>query len=388
MDLRRSFKHSFDGFSSKLYRKNRLRNGLPNPVSFAQVPSHKIKSAGTPTMKDVAERASVSVTTVSHVLNKTRHVDPDLVRRVENAVRRLGYQPNALARGLRRKETRMLGMVVPDNSNPYFAELARTIEDTCFERGYSVILCNSDEDAAKESAYVSLLAEKRVDGIVFVASGNDCSGLEALLQHRIPVVALDRELKGMRCDSIVVDNRHGGRQATLHLIGGKHRRIGCICGPRNLTSAEERLQGYKDALSEARLPLDPALIQWGNFHIEGGYAAVQVLLDLSKPITAVFASNDLMAVGALRGIAARGLRVPDDVAVVGFDDIRFAKYTQPPLTTVMQPIRQIGKLATELVMARVNGERREPQRHRLKTILVVRESCGIKLPAQKQPTAL
>ncbi len=332
-------------------------------------------------MKDVAERASVSVTTVSHVLNKTRFVNRNLVRRVENAFRSLGYQPNALARGLRRRETRMLGMVVPDNSNLYFAELARSIEDACFECGYSVILCNSDEDAAKESAYLSLLAEKRVDGIVFVASGSDRSGVQAFLQHKIPMVVLDRELKGTKCDSIVVDNRHGGRQATLHLISGNHRRIGCICGPKNLTSANERLQGYKDAISEARLPVDPALIQIGNFHIQGGYAAVQALLNLPNRITAVFASNDLMAVGALRGIAARGLRVPEDVAVVGFDDIALAKYTEPPLTTVMQPIREIGKLATELVMARVNGERREPQRHRLKTSLVIRESCGIKLPA-------
>jgi LacI family transcriptional regulator len=198
---------------------------------------------------------------------------------------------------------------------------------------------------------------------------------------------LDRELKAARCDSIVVDNRHGGRQATLHLIGGNHRRIGCICGPSNLTSAKERLQGYKDAVSEARLPVDPALIQMGNFHIEGGYEAVQVLLKLSNRITAVFAANDLMAVGALRGIAARGLRVPDDVAVVGFDDIALAKYTEPPLTTIKQPIREIGKLATELIMARVNGERREPQNHRLKTNLIVRGSCGIKLPTHPGPNA-
>ena len=227
----------------------------------------------------------------------------------------------------------MLGMVVPDNRNLYFAELARSVEDACFERGYNVILCNSDEDPAKESAYLSLLAEKRVDGIVFVASGTDRSGVQALVQHKIPVVALDRELKGMICDSIIVDNRDGGHQATWHLIGGNHRRIGCISGPKNLASAKERLQGYRDALAEARLPVEPALIQMGNFHIEGGYTAVQALLDLPNRVTAIFAANDLMAIGALRGIAARGLRVPEDVAVVGFDDIALAMYTEPPLTT-------------------------------------------------------
>ena len=338
-------------------------------------------------MKDVAERASVSVTTVSHVLNKTRYVDRKLVRRVEDAFRSLGYQPNALARGLRRQETRMLGMVVPDNRNLYFAELARSVEDACFELGYNVILCNSDEDPAKESAYLSLLAEKRVDGIVFVASGTDRSGVQALLQHKIPVVALDRELKGMNCDSIIVDNRDGGRQATLHLISGNHRRIGCISGPKNLASAKDRLQGYRDALAEARLPVEPALIQMGNFHIEGGYTAVQALLNLPNRVTAIFAANDLMAIGALRGIAARGLRVPEDVAIVGFDDIALAMYTEPPLTTVRQPIREIGKLATELIMARVNGERKEPQSRRLQTSLIVRESCGIKVPAHPRPKA-
>ena len=338
-------------------------------------------------MKDVAELAGVSVTTVSHVLNKTRYVDRSLVRRVENAFKSLGYQPNALARGLRRRETRMLGMVVPDNSNPYFAELARGIEDACFKCDYNVILCNSDGDQAKERAYLSLLAEKRVDGIVFVASGDDRSGVEAVLQQKIPIVLLDRELKGTKCDSIVVDNRFAARQATLHLIRGNHRCIGCICGPRNLTSAQERLQGYQDALIEARLPVDAKLIQPGNFHIEGGYAAVQALLDLPDRVTAVFASNDLMAVGALRGIAARGLRVPADVAVIGFDGVSLGKYTEPPLTTMMQPIREIGKLATELVLARVNGERKQPQRHCLKTSLVIRGSCGIEPAVESRPSA-
>ena len=158
-------------------------------------------------------------------------------------------------------------------------------------------------------------------------------------------------------------------------------------GPKNLTSAKERLQGYRDALAEAGLPVDPALIQMGNFHVEGGYTAVQALLKLPNRVTAIFAANDLMAIGALRGIAARGLRVPEDVAVVGFDDIALAMYTEPPLTTVKQPIREIGKLATELIMARVNGERKEPQSRRLKTSLIVRESCGIKVSAAPRAKA-
>jgi LacI family transcriptional regulator len=353
----------------------------------AQVPPNHIKSTRTHTMKDVAELAGVSVTTVSHVLNKTRYVDRRLVRRVESAFKSLHYQPNALARGLRRKETRMLGIVVPDNSNPYFAELARSIEDACFECDYNLILCNSDEDAAKERAYLSLLTEKRVDGIIFVTSGEGRSGVEAVLEQNVPVVVLDRELKGTKCDSIVVDNRSGARQATLHLMRGNHRRIGCICGPRNLSSARERLQGYQDALTEARLPVDTKLIQAGDFHIDGGCAAMQALLDIPNRITAVFASDDLMAMGALRAIAARGLRVPDDVAVVGFDGIALGRYTLPALTTMAQPVREIAKLATDLVLARVNGGRKEPQMHRLETSLLVRGSCGIEPPAESRSGA-
>jgi len=342
------------------------------------------KLSGTPTIKDVAERAGVSITTVSHALNQTRYVNHELVRRVRNAVRSLSYQPNALARGLRRKETRMFGMVMPDNSNPYFAELARSIEDACFERGYNVILCNSDEDPVKEQAYLSLLVEKQVDGIVFVASDNDCGALRNVRERDVPVVVLDRELKGMPYDSIVVDNRHGGRQAASHLIAGGHRRIGCICGPTYLTSAKERLEGYRDALLDAGLPLDPKLIQAGNFHIEAGYAAMENLFRLPDPITAVFASNDLMAIGALRAIAARALRVPDDVSVVGFDDVSLAMYTEPPLTTVTQPICEIGTLATELLVRRVNGDHRRPRRCCLETRLVVRASCGIEPVAQSR----
>ena len=172
-------------------------------------------------------------------------------------------------------------------------------------------------------------------------------------------------------------NRQGGRQATSHLIAGGHHRIGCICGPQHLTSAKERLRGYRDAISDAGLPVDPKLIHAGNFHIGTGYTAMEKLLGLSDPITAVFASNDLMAIGAIRAIAALTLRVPDDISIVGFDDVSFAMYTEPPLTTITQPIGEIGKLATELLLGRVSGDHRGPRRYCLPTGLVVRASCGI-----------
>jgi LacI family transcriptional regulator len=328
-------------------------------------------------MKDVADRVGVSISTVSHVLNQTRYVETDLANRVHEAVESLGYQLNAVARGLRRRETRMIGMVVPDNSNPYFAELARSIEDACFKLGYNVILCNSDEDPAKERAYLSLLAEKRVDGVIFVDSGGDPHALESFFETNAPVVVLDRKVKDVACDSIVVDNQRGGRLATSHLIRGGHTRIGCICGPTKLSSAKERLQGYREVMEAADLPVDPTLTQSGDFHITGGYSAMNCLLDLCPGITAVFACNDLMALGALRAIAARDLQVPRDIAVVGFDGIALADYAEPPITTVVQPIRKMGQLATELVVSRVSGGSQPARHFSLKTKLVVRESCGI-----------
>ncbi|NOZ27846.1 MAG: LacI family transcriptional regulator [Chloroflexi bacterium] len=326
------------------------------------------------TIKDVAKRAGVSVTTVSHVLNETRYVSPELVARVWEAVEALNYQPNAVARSLRRKRTHTLGMIIPDNSNPFFAEVARGIEDVCFDLGYNVILCNSDQDPQKERRYIDLLTEKRVDGIVFVAAGDRAEHLEAVLTRRVPVVVIDRELQDVQCDRVLTDNRTGGRQATEHLIQRGRTRIACIAGPSDVTPSWERVWGYQDALTEAGLPFDEQLIRRGNFQAASGYRAMRELLALSDPPTGVFACNDMMAIGAICAISEAGLRIPEDIAVVGFDDIALASYTNPPLTTVAQPRQEIGRLAAEMLIERISNRSRPPQRHLLETWLVVRQS--------------
>jgi LacI family transcriptional regulator len=327
-----------------------------------------------PTIKDVAQHAGVSITTVSHVLNETRHVSADLIARVKQAVDTLGYQPNAVARSLRRKETRILGMVVPDNSNPYFGEVARSIEDACFALGYNIILCNSDEDPEKERAYVDVLIENQVDGIVFVLSGSQDEHLRPIRERKIPLVAMDRELPHFVWDSVLIDNRDGARQVTSHLIKQRHTRIACISGPAGLTPSIERVGGYRDALHAAGLDPNGALLKVADFRPEGGYAAMQELLELPTPPTAVFACNDFMAMGAMRAITERGQRIPQDVSVVGFDDIALASYTYPSLTTVAQQYEAKGKLVVELLTKRINGDVSKPQQHRLKPRLVVRES--------------
>jgi len=343
--------------------RNRLRNRLPGRYQTIA------------TIKDVAQRAGVSPTTVSHVINETRFVSEELRVRVLEAMEELNYQRSAVARSLRRKETQTIGMMVPDSSNPFFAEVARGIEDTSFSQGYSVILCNSDGDMEKEQFYINVLVEKRVDGIIFVAAGGSAQHIRSLLERDMPLVVVDREIAGVEVDSVLTDNLHGGYLATKHLIELGHRRIGCITGPSDLTPSAERVLGYKRALTEHNLAVDENLIRKGNFHYESGHKAVLEFLTMDDPPTAIFACNDLMAVGAISGARKQSWRVPEDLAIVGFDDIALASFANPPLTTIAQPKYEMGTLAVQMLMERIKDKTIPPRRRLLETTLVVRESC-------------
>lgn len=327
-------------------------------------------------MHDVAERAEVSVTTVSHVINETRHVSDELRGRVLEAMEALGYRPNRLARSLRRGETHTIGVVVPDSSNPFFAEVARGVEDTSFVQRYSVILCNSDGDLAKELFYTNVLTAKQVDGILFVAAGVSTEHIRALQNQQVPVVVVDREIPGVSVDDVLTDNVHGGETVTRHLIDLGHRRIGCITGPSDVTPSADRVIGYRRALEEASLPFDEEIVLRGDFQYEGGYRGGRRLLTMGDPPTAIFACNDLMAVGVIRAAREMGCRVPADLSVAGFDDVRLASFTSPPLTTVAQPKHEMGVVAAELLLERME-DRDQPPRHRLLgTRLVVRRSTA------------
>lgn len=327
-------------------------------------------------MRDVAERAEVSVTTVSHVVNETRHVSDELRERVQEAMDALGYRPNRLARSLRRGETHTIGVVVPDSSNPFFAEVARGVEDTSFAQRYSVILCNSDGDLEKELFYTNVLTAKQVDGILFVAAGVSTEHIRTLQKQKVPLVVVDREIPDVSVDEVLTDNVYGGESVTRHLIDLGHRRIGCITGPSNVTPSADRVTGYGRALEEASLPFDEEIVLKGDFQYEGGYRAAERLLTMDDPPTAIFACNDLMAVGVIRAAREMGWRVPDDLSVVGFDDVRLASFTSPPLTTVAQPKYEMGVVATELLLERMESRDRPPQHRLLETRLVVRQSTA------------
>lgn len=330
-----------------------------------------------PTIRDVAEKAGVSTTTVSHVINDSRFVSDAAARRVRRAMNELNYQPNAVARSLRRKHTRTLGLVLPDSSNPFFAEVARGIETYAFQQGYNVIFGSSDGDLKKEHAYLRVFLEKQVDGIVFVAAGESALNVEQLLGKHLPLVVVDREFKKVRADYVVADNRQGGYLATSHLIELGHRVIACIAGPSTVTPSAERVTGYRDALKEHALAFDSQWVRRGDFGAASGFEATRYFLSRRGNVrpTAVFACNDMMALGALGALYQAGRRVPDDVAVVGFDDIVLASYTAPPLTTIQQPKYEMGELAAKILIEHIRSEQaHEPERHLLPTKLVVRAS--------------
>jgi len=328
-------------------------------------------------IKDVALLANVSVTTVSHVVNKTRFVSQESSARVEDAIRTLGYVPSAVARSLKSKTTRTLGMLIPNSSNPYFAQLVHSVEAHCFGAGYNLILCNTSDEPNRQSIYLQVLAERRVDGLIVVSTGEDDSLATQLLGLTVPTVLVDREISGLRCDLVETANVDGGLMATRHLLELGHQSIACIGGPRGLVVSEQRIKGWQQAMLAAGLSeMTPDLLLYSNFTSQGGYLATQAMLKLNPIPTAIFLCNDLMAIGALRAAHEAGLCIPDALSTVGFDDIELASFTSPPLSTVAQPTRRIGKLAVDLLLELISGGRHKPRQVLLQPELRVRNSSG------------
>lgn len=339
------------------------------------------------TIKDIAARAGVSISTVSRVVNGTVRVDPATEERVHEAIETLDYRPNLLARSFRRKITQTIGLVVPDNSNPFFAEIARVIEDAGFADGYSVILCNSDLSRSKQSSYIDVLLAKRVDGIIMISTGlvpgEDAGGdIDRIRQVGVPCVVIDRDLEDIPVDQVLVDNVEGGYLAGHHLIRLGHRRIACVVGPSDLTPSAGRIAGFRQALSEAGLELSAESVIRGNGRHDGGVAAVRELRRRDLDVSAIFAFNDEMAVGVIGELQRAGHRVPEDVSVIGFDDIPYASAIFPSVTTIAQPIADMGNLGIQLLLERIRRPDAPFQRTILSTRLVERESTSGRTPAE------
>jgi LacI family transcriptional regulator len=332
-----------------------------------------------PTISDVARKAGVSVATVSRVMNGTKFVSAQLRERVQLAMRELDYQPNLLAGSLRRQESFTVGLIVPDTSNAFFGELAKGVEDAGFENDYNVILCNSDYNLERERTYVEVLQAKQVDGLIFIPSSAEMEHVKALLERmRGPVITVDRLTPELDADSITVDNRQGGRLAAQHLVDLGHERIGCVGRPKYLAHVEERISGFCEVLKERGIELHDAYRVQGGFSFAEGVEAGKKILALPRPPTAIFAYNDVMAIGVLRAARELDVRVPEDLAIVGFDNIPVASFVTPQLTTVNQPKYEIGAQAAQLLIDRLNLEREGPPERRVLDVdLVVRESSAV-----------
>jgi LacI family transcriptional regulator len=286
------------------------------------------------------------------------------------------YVPSAVARSLKNDKTNTIGVLVPNSSNPYFAELIRWIEDAAFELGYSIILCNAHGGGHKHTAYLRLLTEKRIDGLMLVASGAD-DEQDLLLRHEgVPIIQLERALPGLGADLILSGQEEGAWQATRHLIELGHREIACVSGPADLPRSRERVGGYMRAMGEAGLPVPEGAIVHAEFTSAGGYAAFGSLLAWPRRPTAVFVTSDLMAIGVLCAACGAGVRVPAELSVVGYDDISAACYAAPPLTTIAPPKREMARLAVHQLIERIRGGHEPLRSVALASSLVVRASTA------------
>jgi LacI family transcriptional regulator len=324
-------------------------------------------------MREVALKAGVSQATVSRVLNGSTSVRDAYRSRVLAAAAELQYRPNRLARNLRRRRADMIGVVVSDIENPHFTEMVRAVEDAAYRKGYRVLLCNTDESAEKQRDYLEVLAQERPLGVILSPTHPAGPEIAELLDEGIPVVAFDRVVDDPRADAVIAGNVAAANRATSHLLGGGHERIGFVAGPPEIETGAERRQGYEEAMRAAGLaPLGAD----GGFRIDGGRAATARLLGTRPAPTALVVANNLMTIGALKALREAGASVPSDVALVAIDDPFWAELTEPPLTTLAQPVRRMADQAMSLLLGRIGHRRRRSQRVILDFALRVRRSCG------------
>jgi LacI family transcriptional regulator len=327
-------------------------------------------------ISDVAREAGVSIFTVSAVVNKKSHVGKTLRERVENAIRKLNYRPNLIARSLIKQRTQTIGMIVPDIAHPFFPMVVRGAEDAVQKHGYNLLLCNSDDNLEKEERAVELLLSKRVDGILLTkAAGDFRPPLRKMIDEvKIPFVLVMRTYPQLTKDAVITDDYQGAYEAVCHLARSGRRRIALVSGPLKVSNAKERFRGFRDALDVNKLPYDPDLVAEGDYRIESGFRAGHSLL--SRRPDGIYVANHLMTVGLLKAVEEMGLRCPEDFGLVSFDDYPWLGVFRPRLTTVELPKHPLGSEAAELLIRRINDDDGKPVLKKLQPELRIRESCG------------
>lgn len=331
-----------------------------------------------PTLKSISEKLGISVSTVSRVLNgKSNHyrISKETEELILKATKELNYIPNQLARGLRLKRTNSIGYIIPDISNPFFASIAKSVEKSARKFGYSILLCDSEENTEIEFAALQLMLNRKVDGLIISPVGLEVSHLKFVSQKNVPVVLLDRYFPELDIPFVTSDNYQGALDAVDLLIENGHTRIACIQGLRNTSPNNDRVRGYRDAHQKHGLAVDESLIVGDSFGEENGYIESKLLLKRANIPTAIFSISNLISLGAIRAISEEGLKIPDDISMISFDDQPYSRFLATPMTTVAQQNYQIGQIATKLLIDQIESNRRiEPKGIFLPTKLNIRGS--------------
>lgn len=325
-----------------------------------------------PTLKDVAKKVGVSYATVSRALNNHKDVNDKTRKKVLKIAQEMGYKPNAIAQGLVKKETRTIGLLIPDITNPFFPEVAQGVEEAANKAGYNVFLCNTEWDEELETDYLNVLLQKQVDGLIISPGSEELEHLQYITNSDTKLVFIDKGIQNHT--SIIIDNVSGAKMAIEHLIDRGHKDIAFIGGSEDIAANQERLEGYKSALGDNNITVKDEYIKNGDFNRESGHFMMKSLLKNSQTITAVFAANDLLALGVMQAIKEAELNIPGDIAVVGFDDIEFASLPEIQLTTVRQPKYQMGKLAFEALIDQIKEDSKLGKKILLEPQLIVRKT--------------
>lgn len=326
------------------------------------------------TIKDVAKYTGLSIATISKYINGGNVLEQNK-RIIDEAIKELNFHVNEMARGLKTSKSKTVGILIPNLEKVFCTSIVSNIENILLKHGYSTIICDYKDDIKLEKAKLKFLVSKMVDGLIIMPLGDDSSIIQETINEGVKVVLVDRALKDVECDVVLVDNLNSSYDAVEEFITKGHRRIGIISGPEDVYTAEERLKGYRRVHEDYSLPIDEKLIKYGDYKVDSGYELLNELLKMEEPPTAVFVTNYEMTLGAIMAINENNIIVPEQLSIIGYDNLQMAKIVKPPLSIVVQPMKAIGETAAELILKRLGDDMGNfPARYRLKTEMLIKES--------------
>jgi DNA-binding LacI/PurR family transcriptional regulator len=331
-----------------------------------------------PNLKETAQRAGVSISTISRAINHPEKVDPTTLNRINKIIKQTNYKPNRVAQRLRIKggHKKIIGLLIPDIQNPFYADVIKGVEEFAYSRNYALMMCNFAQNKEKEKMYLDIMKSESVDGMIVAPFDDQDQDVIALIEEGFPIVCVDRGLKHINdVDVVLVDNEKGAFDAVSLLIQKGHQRIAYVGGLPSIPTSQQRKDGYFYALRNANLPIENDLIRFGDSKHESGKSITKELIQLEQPPTAIFTGNNLITLGALETIHSEGLKIPEDIAIIGFDDMPWSMSLNPPLTAVRQPGYEIGKRAAEMIYQRILDPKRSFATIMLKTEVIIRRSC-------------